>query len=140
MNILLLMANIQKSKLENQKNHYVFFLDFQKAFDSVNHSILLKILNNIPELHPSELNLIKLLLINYKASINGKDSFNIKVGVPQGSLISPSLFVIFINTMLEHIYQKIPKDMITDFEFADDCSFHCKGKQTLLSAIRATET
>ena len=76
------------------------FIDMAKAFDTVNHSILLKKLSKLG----FSGNLIKLLenyLINRKQRTlaNGitSQSHNISWGIPQGSTVGPLLFILYIN-------------------------------------------
>ena len=89
-----------KSKLDT--GHYVggIFIDLEKAFDTVNHTMLCKKLEyygirGIPN------SLIKSFLSNRKqyVSINGFESNlkEISCGVPQGSTLGPLLFLIYIN-------------------------------------------
>ena len=91
-----------KTRNEIDKGNYArgIFLDFQKAFDTVNYHTLLKILEyydvrGVPKKwFASYLN-----KRNKFVSLNGYklNLANIKCGVPQGSIIRPLLFLIYIQ-------------------------------------------
>ena len=99
------------------------FLDFSKAFDLVNHSILLQKLSKY-KFSDRSLKWFKSYLTDrsQQVSLSGKlsGSLPIESGVPQGSVLGPILFLIFINDLPLHI------DAQTDM-FADDTTISTSG-------------
>ena len=100
-----LMAFIQK-QLSLKRKLYVAFIDFEKAFDSVNRSIMWPILlkNGIKG------KLFRCIIIMYnnvKARIrcrgNLTDYINCTSGVKQGDVCSPILFSLFINELTTEV-------------------------------------
>ena len=99
---LLSMTESIKSFLDSGDFVAGIFIDLEKAFDTVNHLILCNKLNYYG--FRGKINdLLKSFLTNRKqfVSVNGYDSsqLEIKCGVPQGSILCPLLFLVYINDL-----------------------------------------
>ena len=113
--------------IETQQLTGAVFLDFKKAFDLVNHDILLKKLSLYLQ-NDDSLNFftsylssrLQFVSINYKTASLG----NVTCGVPQGSILGPLLFCIYINDLPLAISDKSVRGDL----FADDSTLHTKGK------------
>ena len=76
------------------------FVDLKKAFDTVDHDILLAKLEHY-DIRDMTNNWFKSYLFNRKqfVSINGhvSNQTSVKYGVPQGSVLDPLLLLIYVN-------------------------------------------
>ena len=117
-NMLSSLNEIYEAIGKNAENHVIaLYTDFSKAFDKVPHYELLKKMSNIG-IRGCFLEIISDYLSNRKHSVRA-DSFSsetleITSGVPQGSLIGPLFFCIFINGLPEVLKFSDP------YIFADD--------------------
>lgn len=110
--------------LNNKKHTLTMCLDLSKAFDSVDHIVLINKLENYG-VRGVALALIKSYLQNRKQRVVEKDKLTgtllksdeqqIERGVPQGSILGPLLYILYTNELPEAINQDI-------IQFADDTS------------------
>jgi hypothetical protein len=100
-NIFVLMACVQKQFALNRKL-YVAFIDFEKAFDSINRNLLWPILDK-NGIKGKLFRCIKSMYSNVKARVRSGAKLtpyiNCSAGVKQGDNCSPVLFSLFINEL-----------------------------------------
>ena len=142
------IANIRwtiKKTREFQKNIYFCFIDYAKAFDCVDHQKLWKTLkkNGIPD-HLTCLlrNLYAGQEVTVRTVHGTTDWFQIRKGVRQGCILSPSLFNLYAeyikrNTGLDEAQAgiKIAGRNINNLRYADDTTLMAESKEELKSLL-----
>ena len=123
---LLLLSNIEKNQLK-RKITSTIFLDIEGAFNNISKSRLLYIIKSLGL--PYSLYLFIYNFLSYRKlqiKIEGEigDLFNINIGIPQGSPLSPILFLIYIRDLF---YLDIFKDIFF-ISYLDDISLSTSSK------------
>ena len=120
----------------NQKEAAIIFIDFKKAFDSVDRNTLFQILHacSIPE---KIVKVIQIMYVNTSAVVltpEGETSnFNINTGVLQGDSLAPYLFIIVLDyalrtavggreglTLTRRRSSRHPASHLSDLDYVDD--------------------
>jgi hypothetical protein len=123
------LRNIIEQCTEWQRELYVNFIDYEKAFDSVHRETLWKILRSYGV--PTKIiNVIKQFYINFRCTIGTSElNFAVKSGVRQGCVMSGMLFIIVIDWVMTKAtadgrrgIRWTPFTQLDDLDYADDIS------------------
>ena len=122
---ILKFANMFYDASENNDTMFGIFLDFSHAFDSLSHEILLKKIYNYG-FRGKAYDWINDYLSNRKQFVQYNNSHSnlgdILSGVPQGSILGPLLFLLYVNDIHD------VSDILSCIQYADDTTFIAKGK------------
>lgn len=137
---------IMEKAREHQKDVYLCFIDYSKAFDCVNHAKLWNILRSmgVPE---HLILLMRNLYIGQEATVRTEfgetEWFKIRNGVRQGCILSPYLF----NCYSEYVMRmaqlenttagiQIGGEIIINLRYTDDTTLLAENKEDLMELIK----
>ena len=124
------MRIIIEQSLEWQSSLYTVFVDFQKAFDSVDRDVIWKLMHHYG--YPSKfVNIIKEMYEDATCRVihDGKltEPFTVQTGVRQGCLLSPVIFLMVVDWIMRQCttgyrtgIQWTFTKQLEDLDFADD--------------------
>ena len=127
--------SITKS-LANGRHVLGIFIDLSKAFDTLDHNILLNKLEHYG-IRGSALSLMSSYLSNRKQYVcfnnMSSDTLSIRYGVPQGSILGPLLFLLYMNDIMNSF-----TDCDTRFVlYADDTNIFITGPSKESTYLKA---
>ena len=122
------------SSLDKSLSVLAVFVDFSKAFDTVNHSILLDKLYHYgirSPIHAWFKDYLSNRTLQTVYDGHTSSQCNMYLGVPQGSVLGPILFLIYIND-ITNIFHKAETIL-----FADDMTLYITGPnpETLIATV-----
>ena len=125
-------------ELNSDTNVIMAFLDLSAAFDTVDHQILLNKLKNHYALDGAVINWFESYLQNRKFHVKIDDNLSngrlLKCGVPQGSVLGPILFALYI----QEIHKIFNLHNVQYHMFADDVQIYTKytGENSSIKTIK----
>ena len=119
MEAIFLIRQLMERYKERKKDLHMIFIDLEKAYDKVPRKVMWWALEK-KKVPTKYINLIKDMYDNAVTSVRACDGetsdFPIKIGVHQGSALSPYIFALVIDEITKDIQGDIPWCML----FADD--------------------
>src|SRR5271163_1618940 len=130
-----IIIGMYEDALLHKKEIHVAYIDLVKAYDSVEHWSIKQTLKHY-NFKEDTIKLIMSLIEGSDLAIITKfgltDKLTVNRGVRQGDVISPTLFTIWINPLLEYIenkysgYKMDEETGVPILAFADDIAIFCK--------------
>lgn len=137
--------------IKKKRNLSMAFIDYKKAFDSIPHSLMLKVLE-IYKVHPKIVDFLTSIIPKWNINLYcGQKSFgviNIRSGIFQGDSLSPLWFCLALNplsTILKgynigfEIKTPSYKTNITHRLFVDDLKLYASSKDKLFRLLKSVQ-
>ena len=142
--IFSLQVLIQRCRDMN-RDVYVCFVDFSKAFDNVKHEKLIQLLKSTG-LDSKDIRVVANLYWNQSAKIKINDNFSensfIKKGVRQGCVLSPTLFNLYSEAIFDEVLHNASEgirmngELINNVRYADDTAIIASSLEDLQSLLQ----
>ncbi|GFN99673.1 serine/threonine-protein phosphatase 6 regulatory ankyrin repeat subunit b [Plakobranchus ocellatus] len=137
-NAIYILRTLIERALEVQKDVYLCFIDYTKAFDRVRHDEIIKQLTQL-KIDGKDFRIIKNMYWDQKAAmrVEGEVSKfqNIKRGVRQGCVLSPDLFSLYSEIIMRNLEGhpgiKIGGSNINNLRYADDTVLIAENEKDL---------
>src|SRR5260221_5452632 len=128
--LFLWFVRFRKKLLAKKKELWMAFVDLEKACDRVPREVLWWALRRLG-VEEWIVNIIKVMYEGSTTAIKLKDGeskeFEVKVGVHQGSVLSPLLFIIVLETLSKEFREGLPWELL----YADDLALIAESEEKL---------
>ena len=132
---------IIEQSIEWNTSVYVNFIDFEKAFDSVDRQLLWQLMAHYG-LPPKYINIIKSTYQDMQCQVlhqgHAQETFSVLTGVKQGCLLSPFLFLLCIDWIMKQTTHNKKTGIqwnltqhLEDLDFADDIALLSHSHQQM---------
>ena len=142
------LQTLVQNCLDQRKNAFICFIDYEKAFDNVRHELMVTYLQELG-LDDKDVRMIANLYWHQTAQIRLQNSatteeFEIRKGVRQGCILSPMLFNLYVERAFAEITSERPMGIIVNgtpinnIRYADDTAIiadNANDLQTLLNTV-----
>jgi hypothetical protein len=129
-----IVRQVQERFLANKKELWIAFVDLQKAFDWVPREVVWWSLRKVG-VDEWLINMIKAMYVGTTTAVKGKggisEEFEVKVGVHQGSVLSPLLFTIVLEALSREFREGLPWELL----YADDLALLAESEELLIEKI-----
>jgi hypothetical protein len=121
--------------VENKNIVVAVFLDFKRAFETIDRRVWIQKLQNIYGIGETVLNWFSSYLTNRRQKVKYEDvvsdSLLVEHGVPQGTVLGPLLFNLYVNDIIKYV------NHCNISLFADDTMLYKSGKDvyTIINQI-----
>ena len=132
---IFIVRQLQEKYLAKSRDLWMAFVDLEKAFDRVPREVIWWALRYLG-VDEWIVSVIKAMYedASTKVRMNGRESraFNVKVGVHQGSVLSPLLFTIVLEALSREFREGLPMKLL----YADDLVLIAETEELLLQKVR----
>jgi hypothetical protein len=127
-----------KTATDEKCNKYGLFIDFANAYNTVPHELLFKKLREKKCLDEEEIDYLEALYNHYRIRI-GSRIITYNKGVAQGSILSPALFNIFVEDLVEKLSKELNLHVEDILLYADDILLLCDSPEQVRKCIQIVE-
>ena len=146
-NAIFILRTLIERALERQKDVYLCFIDFTKAFDRVRHDEIIKELTKL-KIDGKDLRIIKNMYWEQTAAMRVEGEISafqkIKRGVRQGCLLSPDLFSLYSEIIMRNIEGqpgiRVGGHNINNLRYADDTVLISENEKDLQQLLNIVES
>jgi hypothetical protein len=131
---IFIVRQLQEKYLAKKKDLWMAFVDLEKAFDRVPREVVWWALRSLG-VDEWIVSVIKAMYEDATTAVklNGRESkgFKVKVGVHQGSVLSPLLFIIVLEALSQKFRGGLPMELL----YADDLVLMAETEEKLVEKI-----